>query len=80
MAEQNRTDILVTGFDGSEAGLLALEDGTLAATIAQLPEPQTQMAIELMINHLEQQTLLPPTVLLGNLDVITPSPVATPAH
>lgn len=80
MAEQNRTDILVTGFDGSDAGLSALENGTLAATIAQIPEPQTQMAIELMINHLEQQTVLPPTVLLGNLDVITPSPLDPPSE
>lgn len=82
MAEQNRTDILVTGFDGSEAGLLAMENGTLAATIAQIPEPQTRIAIELMINHLEQQRLeqqplFPPTVLLGNLEVMTASPLDT---
>jgi ribose transport system substrate-binding protein len=33
-----KTDVMVVGFDGTPDGVKAVEDGKLAATIAQLPE------------------------------------------
>ena len=71
MAESDRQDILVTGFDGSQNGLNALHAGKLAATIDQIPEHQARITIELMIRHLEGQEALPPTVLLDNTRLIT---------
>ncbi|AFY37910.1 periplasmic binding protein/LacI transcriptional regulator [[Leptolyngbya] sp. PCC 7376] len=66
-----REDILVTGFNGSEAGLDAIQAGKLAASIDQLPEELTRIAVQLMVNYLEQREPLPKEVLLENTELIT---------
>ena len=67
----DRRDILITGFDGSQSGLAALQAGQLDATIDQIPEHQARIAIELMIHYLERGESLPPTILLENKKLIT---------
>ncbi len=39
-------DVFVVGFDGTEDGLSAVEDGTLVATIAQQPEELGKLAVQ----------------------------------
>lgn len=39
-------DIVIVGFDGTDDGIKAIKDGTLAATIAQQPDKMGEMAIE----------------------------------
>ena len=73
ITESGRQDILVTGFDGSQKALAALQSSQLATTIDQIPEHQVRLAIELMIAHLESQQPLPPKILLKNMKLITPN-------
>lgn len=88
LKEANRQNVLVTGFDGSEAGLKAIEAGDMAATIDQAPEAQVHLALQLMITYLERPQPLPPSVLIKNTQVInrstlssssvSPAPLPTP--
>lgn len=67
----NRRDVLVTGFDGSEAALESIATGEMAATIDQVPEAQVHLALQLMITYLEKPQPLPPSVLIKNTQVIS---------
>ncbi|AFY37909.1 periplasmic binding protein/LacI transcriptional regulator [[Leptolyngbya] sp. PCC 7376] len=67
----NRDEILVTGFDGSDDALAAIQAKTLGATIDQIPEPQAEIVIQMMISHLEQQNPLPREVFLKSTQLIT---------
>lgn len=42
-------DLLIVGFDGTADGIKAIQDGTLAATIAQQPDKMGEMAVETAI-------------------------------
>ena len=71
LQEANRANVLVTGFDGSEAGLEAIATGDLAATIDQDPKAQVNLALNLLITYLEDPQPLPKSVLIQNTHVIT---------
>ncbi len=71
ITESGRQDILITGFDGSQKALAALQSGQLAATINSIPEHQARLTIELTIDRLETQQPLPPKILLKNMKLIT---------
>lgn len=45
-------DIMIIGFDGNEDGLKAVEDGRMAATIAQQPELMGQLSIQTAVKVL----------------------------
>jgi ribose transport system substrate-binding protein len=44
------TDVMVVGFDGTEDGFAAINDGTLVATIAQQPALLGQLAVEVALS------------------------------
>ncbi|MGC3955934.1 MAG: substrate-binding domain-containing protein [Propionicimonas sp.] len=44
--QANRTDILIVGFDGDTAGLEAVRDGVIAATMTQKTQYMGQLALE----------------------------------
>lgn len=66
----NHTNILVSGFDGSEAGLAAIQAQQLEATIDQPPEEQSRIAMQLMIHQLENNTPLASEFILKNSQII----------
>lgn len=66
-----RDDILVTGFNGSKAGIEAIQSGKLGASVDQLPEELIRIAVQLMVNHLETQEPLPKEILIENTQLIT---------
>ena len=46
-AKSASKDILVIGFDGTEDGIKAIQDGDMAATIAQQPDKMGEVAVEI---------------------------------
>jgi ribose transport system substrate-binding protein len=52
IAEVGRQNILITGFDATEAGIAAITSGQVSATIDQAPAKQSRLALELVIRHL----------------------------
>ncbi|MGA0197734.1 MAG: sugar ABC transporter substrate-binding protein [Prochlorotrichaceae cyanobacterium] len=76
----NRKKVLVTGFDGSQAGLEAIAAGDLSATIDQSPEAQVQLALKLMITYLEAPQPLPSEVLIKSTQVISRTTLLSPPH
>jgi ribose transport system substrate-binding protein len=50
-------DVFVVGFDGTEDALAAIEDGTMAASIAQQPSELGKRAVELMAQLLAGETV-----------------------
>ncbi|HAT56107.1 MAG TPA: ribose ABC transporter substrate-binding protein RbsB [Veillonellaceae bacterium] len=48
-AKSANKQILIVGFDGTADGLKAIQDGTLAATVAQQPDQMGQIAVETAI-------------------------------
>lgn len=50
-------DVQVVGFDGTDDGLAAVQDGTLVATIAQQPRELGRQAVELMATLLDGGTV-----------------------
>ena len=48
-AKSANKQILIVGFDGAADGLKAIQDGTLAATVAQQPDQMGQIAVETAI-------------------------------
>lgn len=50
-------DVFVVGFDGTDDGLTAVQDGTLVATIAQQPRELGRQAVELMAAALDGETV-----------------------
>lgn len=63
-------DIIVTGFDGSTVGLDAIHAGQLAATIDQASGLHAEIAIRLMIRHLENEENFPAIVSLPDVVLI----------
>lgn len=53
----NRGDVLVVGFDGTKDGLQAVKDGTMAADVLQFPDVMGVIAVDLMVRHLNGETV-----------------------
>ena len=54
-----RTDIVIVGFDASPEAVKAIQDGKMAATIAQLPDKIIQTAIDTSLAYLAGETVKP---------------------
>ncbi|MGN6761480.1 MAG: substrate-binding domain-containing protein [Leifsonia sp.] len=55
--QQGKTGITVVGFDGDPAGLTAVQDGTLAATICQQTQKMGRLAVTSAISLIEGKKL-----------------------
>lgn len=55
----NRSDIKIVGFDGDPAGLQAVKDGTLAATMCQQTQLMGKMAIQSAVKLINGETVPP---------------------
>ncbi|MDO8107180.1 substrate-binding domain-containing protein [Isoptericola sp. b441] len=53
----NFTNILIVGFDGDPAGLQAVKDGTLAATITQPTQAMGRLAVDSAVKLINGETL-----------------------
>ncbi|MFV0405556.1 MAG: substrate-binding domain-containing protein [Propioniciclava sp.] len=65
----NAEDILIVGFDGDEAGLTAVRDGVIAATMTQKTQYMGQLALESAIKLVDGETL--PTEQLQEAELTT---------
>ncbi|MGB0563666.1 MAG: sugar ABC transporter substrate-binding protein, partial [Spirulinaceae cyanobacterium] len=63
--------LLITGFDGTEFALAAIQNGKFAATISQEFAQQGRLALKLLVRHLENQETFPPLIPLTNSLIIT---------
>lgn len=54
-----RTNIVIVGFDTSRDAVKAVQEATMAATIAQLPDKIIQTAIDASLAHLAGETVKP---------------------
>ncbi|MCC7025125.1 MAG: sugar ABC transporter substrate-binding protein [Thermomicrobiales bacterium] len=52
-----RSDVIVVGFDGTEAGLQAVKDGDLAADVLQFPDAMGIIGVDLMVRHLNGESI-----------------------
>lgn len=52
-----KTDVVVVGFDGTEAGLQAIKDGDLAADVLQFPDVMGIIGVDLMVRHLNGEEI-----------------------
>ncbi|OTN77719.1 hypothetical protein A5886_002820 [Enterococcus sp. 8G7_MSG3316] len=49
----SREGVIIVGFDGTEDGLKAIEEGKMSATIAQKPEEMGRLALQAAFDHFE---------------------------
>ena len=70
-AQAGRQDIIITGFDATEAGLAAIEAKQMSATIDQAPGKQARLAIQLLVRHLETDETFPPIILMPETPLVT---------
>jgi ribose transport system substrate-binding protein len=52
-----RSDVVVVGFDGTEAGLQAVKDGDLAADVLQFPDAMGIIGVDLMVRYLNGESI-----------------------
>ncbi len=52
-----KTDVVVVGFDGTEAGLQAIKDGDLAADVLQFPDVMGIIGVDLLVRHLNGEDI-----------------------
>ena len=52
----NEDQIKILGFDALPEALAAVKDGTLAATVEQFPGGQSRMAMQIMVEHVNNGT------------------------
>lgn len=52
-----RDDVVVVGFDGTEAGLQAIKDGDLAADVLQFPDVMGIIGVDLLVRHLNGEEI-----------------------
>jgi ribose transport system substrate-binding protein len=52
-----RDDVVVVGFDGTEAGLQAIKDGDLAADVLQFPDVMGIIGVDLMVRYLNGEEI-----------------------
>jgi ABC-type sugar transport system substrate-binding protein len=71
VAESKRTGILITGFDATRDGLLAVQAGQLSLTIDQTPGEQTRLAVQLLIRHLEKREIFPSLIFLPRIPLVS---------
>ena len=71
VAEANRSDILITGFDATDTALTAIQNGQMSATIHQAPGQQARLAIQLLLRHLETGESFPPVIYLPEIPLVT---------
>lgn len=71
LEEAGRKDVIVAGYDGIEPALQAIADGRMTATIDQAPDIQAQLAVQMLLRHLEHQETFEPIVLLPAVEIIT---------
>ena len=50
-------EIQVVGFDGTEDGIKAVEDGRLSATVAQQPEEMGKLAMQAAFDYFSGETI-----------------------
>ena len=77
VAAMKRPGILITGFDGTEAGLAAIRAGRLTATIDQAPAAQAQLAVQLLLRRLDKGERFPAFVHLDRIPLVTQDNVAS---
>ena len=53
----NREGVVIVGFDGTEDGLKAIEEGRMTATIAQKPEEMGRLALQAAFDHFQGKTV-----------------------
>lgn len=71
VADAERDEILITGFDATDSGLLAVLAGKIAATVDQMPDQQARLAIQLLVRHLETGEVFPSIVFLSDISLVT---------
>ncbi len=71
--DEQRSGILITGFDATSLALEAIRQGRISATIDQEPGVQVRLAIQLLIRHLETKETFPPVVYLPGIKLVTRS-------
>ncbi len=49
--------MVIVGFDGTEDGLKAIEEGRMTATIAQKPEEMGRLALQAAFDHFQGKTV-----------------------
>ena len=64
VVQEQGLDIAIIGFDALPEALAAIRDGTLTATIEQMPGGQSRGALQAMIDHLRNGTSPEPVTLL----------------
>ena len=64
VVQEQGLDIAIIGFDALPEALAAIRDGTLTATIEQMPGGQSRGALKAMIDHLRNGTQPDPVTLL----------------
>jgi ABC-type sugar transport system substrate-binding protein len=64
VAQEQGLDIAIIGFDALPEALAAVRDGTLTATIEQMPGGQSRGALQAMVEFLRNGTQPEPVVLL----------------
>jgi ribose transport system substrate-binding protein len=77
VAAAGRPRILITGFDATDAALIAIEAGQISATIDQAPAEQARLAIQLLVRHLETGESPPGIVLLSRILMVTKANAGT---
>jgi ribose transport system substrate-binding protein len=56
-AENRATELVVIGFDATDDALKSVEEGKMAATVAQKPGLMGEMAVEYAVKHLSGETI-----------------------
>jgi inositol transport system substrate-binding protein len=64
VVQEQGLDIAIIGFDALPEALAAIRDGTLTATIEQMPGGQSRGALQAMVDHLRNGTSPDPVTLL----------------
>jgi ABC-type sugar transport system substrate-binding protein len=71
VAQAGRQEIVITGFDATEAGLAAIKARQMSATIDQAPGKQARLAVQLLVRHLEKGETFPPIILMPETPLVT---------
>jgi ribose transport system substrate-binding protein len=71
VTKAQRSNIIITGFDATDVGLKAIQNGEMAATIDQAPALQARLAIQMLIRHLETGETFPSTIVIPEIPLVT---------
>lgn len=67
----NRSGIVITGFDGNQDAVEAIQAHRIHATVDQQPEKVAAQAVQLMVRHLETKESYPPSIKWPDTLLIT---------